>query len=173
MPSIARLIALLTGLGGFALSMAGAAAAGPAILDLSNAIILSAGEGPGPERKAAQMLAEEVAKRTRLRWARENSWPANGAPVILVGSTRSLQPFAKSRGVEIPPRIASEGYHIWNEGAPAPVLWIAGDDSRGVLFGVGCLLRALRFEPQKIWLPADFRADTAPQAKLRGHQLGY
>jgi hypothetical protein len=93
--------------------------------------------------------------------------------VILVGSAASLRSFAKLRGVELSPRNSSEGFRIRIEGGPAPVLWIAGDDSRGALFGVGRLLRTLRLEPETISLPADFRADTAPQAGLRGHQLGY
>ena len=143
------------------------------MFDLSNAIILSASDAPGPERKAVQMLAEEVAKRSRLRWASENSWPTNNAPVIVVGNTTPLQSLAKSRGTQIARRDAREGYRIWIERAERPVVWVAGDDVRGVLFGVGRLLRALRIEPLKISLPADFRADTAPPTALRGHQLGY
>jgi hypothetical protein len=93
--------------------------------------------------------------------------------VIVVGNTTSLQSIAKSRGTQITPRNAREGYRIWIDRAPRPVVWVAGDDSRGVLFGVGRLLRTLQMEPQKISLPADFHSDAAPQTALRGHQLGY
>jgi hypothetical protein len=142
-------------------------------VDLNNAIIVSAADAPPPERKAVQMLAEEVSKRTRLRWERETSWPTNDVPIVVVGSAASLQPFAKSRGAQIATRSTREGYRIWIDPGPRPVVWIAGDDSRGVLFGVGHLLRKLRLEPQRISLSSAFRADAVPQTALRGHQLGY
>jgi hypothetical protein len=173
----ARMVAFLGVSAAFALSMSSlscfGADAGSPILDLSNAIIISAADIPSPERKAVQMLVEEVAKRTRLRWAIETSWPTNAAAVIVVGNTASLQSIAKSRGTQIAARETREGYRIWIDRAPRPVLWIAGDDSRGVLFGVGRLLRTLQMGPEKISLPTDFHAETAPQTALRGHQLGY
>jgi hypothetical protein len=173
----ARNFKWLAGAAAFAFSVSwlplNAAAAAEDVVDLNNAILVSASDAPSPERKAIQMLVEEVAKRTRLRWARETSWPTNDAPVIVVGNTTSLQPFLKSRGIQITTREAREGYRIWIDLAPRPVVWVAGDDSRGVLFGVGRLLRTLRMEAQKISLLAAFHADTAPQTALRGHQLGY
>src|ERR1041385_3343178 len=60
----------------FALDSETARAAEP-LIDLSNAIIVSTGNASGPERKAVQMLAEEVTKRTRIRWASSASWPTN------------------------------------------------------------------------------------------------
>src|SRR5881409_2432689 len=175
--SAARLVKCLVGLAVLAFSIStvrsAAVNAPETLLDLSDAIIVSAGDAPGPERKAVQMLVEEVGKRTRLRWGLRTSWPTNDAPLIVVGNVSSLQSFAKSRATQIAARIRREGYRIWIERAPRPVVWVAGDDSRGVLFGVGRLLRSLQIEPQNISLPADFRADTWPQTALRGHQLGY
>ena len=173
----ARICKWLAGPAAFAFSILwlplSTAAAAETVLDLNNAILVSASDAPSPERKAMQMLVEEVAKRTRLRWARETSWPTNDAPVIVAGNTTSLKSFAKPRGIQIATRETREGYRIWIDRATRPVVWVAGDDSRGVLFGVGRLLRTLRMEPQKISLPTAFRADTAPQTALRGHQLGY
>jgi hypothetical protein len=50
---------------------------------------------------------------------------------------------------------------------------IAGNDPRGVLFGVGHLLRELRMSRQHVRLPADLKIATVPKYPLRGHQLGY
>ena len=57
---------------------------------------------------------------------------------------------------------------------------VAGNDSRGVLFGIGRLLQELRMYREKsrqvpghVRLPADFEITTAPQYPLRGHQFGY
>ena len=50
---------------------------------------------------------------------------------------------------------------------------VAGNDERGVLFGVGYLLRHLRMSQGKIALADDLNVNTAPKYHLRGHQLGY
>jgi hypothetical protein len=50
---------------------------------------------------------------------------------------------------------------------------IAGNDERGVLFGVGGLLRALEMRRDSVTLPGKLDIQTAPRYALRGHQLGY
>ncbi len=50
---------------------------------------------------------------------------------------------------------------------------IAGEDDRGVLFGIGYLLRHLEFSPSHALLRAPLRVTSAPQFAIRGHQLGY
>ena len=45
-------------------------------LDLSNAVLLSAPNLSGPQRKALVMLVEEVEKRTGIRWQETTNWPA-------------------------------------------------------------------------------------------------
>ncbi len=54
-----------------------------------------------------------------------------------------------------------------------PVVWIQGADPRGVLFGVGALLRNLQWGQGEAKLPADLDIATAPVSPIRGHQLGY
>lgn len=68
----------------------------------------------------------------------------------------------------------AEGYRvrILEDGA-APAVLVIGNDARGVLFGVGRLLRALRMDRQSIQLPDDCSVATAPKYPLRGHQLDY
>ena len=50
---------------------------------------------------------------------------------------------------------------------------VLGNDERGVLFGVGNLLRELRMERGSVSLRDDLDLTTAPKYPLRGHQLGY
>ena len=50
---------------------------------------------------------------------------------------------------------------------------MAGADERGVLFGVGRLLRELRLTRGAIGLAPGLRLSTTPRTRLRGHQLGY
>src|SRR5207245_941802 len=101
-------------------------------------------------RKAADVLMEEVEKRTQIRW------PANAAGSPVITLQRGQGP--------------AEGYSIR---ATANSITVAGNDARGVLFGVGRLLRALEMGPGAVTLAGDFKITTAPKYPLRGHQLGY
>ncbi|PYM12853.1 MAG: hypothetical protein DME18_10315, partial [Verrucomicrobia bacterium] len=116
-------------------------------------------------------------KRTQIRWENRFSWPVAATPVIAVGTVSELNSFAgefakelsRDRKVE-----GREGYRIRvKRGKGAPVLSVIGNDARGVLFGVGHLLRALRMKSGVVTLPDDFSVATAPRYRLRGHQLGY
>ena len=49
----------------------------------------------------------------------------------------------------------------------------SGADARGVLFGVGRLLRELRMTSGSVRVPPGLAIVSAPQVALRGHQLGY
>ena len=60
-----------------------------------------------------------------------------------------------------------------DETREAPVVYVMGNDARGVMFGVGHKLRVLRMRRDGVWLPNDLEITTAPCYPLRGHQLGY
>jgi hypothetical protein len=97
--------------------------------------------------------------------------------VIRIGSVSSLQ------GVDHPVAAgllalgapdAAEGYRLRVEtDGPAPVVSLLGRDARGVLFGVGHLLRELRMSRYSVHLPAGLDIAIAPAYPLRGHQIGY
>jgi hypothetical protein len=131
----------------------------------------------GSEKKAVEMLLDEVDKRAQIRWERRDGLPADPTPAVVVGSLDALK---KLPGLDLtgrtdsPEKPAREGYRITvRSGKAAPVICVAGNDARGVLFGVGRLLRRLHMERGKVTLPADFQVTTAPQTPLRGHQFGY
>jgi hypothetical protein len=63
-----------------------------------------------------------------------------------------------------------EGFVIGTQGARLTVL---GADERGVLFGVGRLLRELRITRHSVVLEAPLNLVSEPALPLRGHQLGY
>ena len=146
-------------------------------LDLSKAVVCSPQTLSGPEKKAVTMLIEEVEKRTQIHWERASAWPSGSAAVVAVGVESALNSFAgeyarelfEDKKVEGP-----EGYRIRvKQGKGASVVFVIGNDARGVLFGVGHLLRSLRLKPGAVTLPDDFSVTTAPGFRLRGHQLGY
>ncbi len=131
-------------------------------IDLTRAVVVAPADFSGPENKAVQMLIEEVEKRTQLRWPRVTQSPNEGTPFI------SINRAAIKGGSKAP--LAREGYQIKNTGNTVSV---TGNDARGVLFGVGRLLRTLRMTERKITLPGDFDLSTTPKYPLRGHQLGF
>ncbi|MBM3793664.1 MAG: hypothetical protein FJW31_06265 [Acidobacteria bacterium] len=108
------------------------------------------------EEKAVAMLAEEVEKRSWLRWPVAAQTPASGGASIVISRN--------GRG-------ADEGYTIDVQGT---TVRIDGNDGRGILFGIGHLLRTLHLERGRASLPDSFTGVvTSPQVALRGHQLGY
>ncbi|MGH9841604.1 MAG: glycoside hydrolase family 20 zincin-like fold domain-containing protein [Blastocatellia bacterium] len=119
-----KTVIALTTLWLFLLPSGGAA---QAELNLSRAVIVAPSNLTGPENKAVQMLIEEVERRTQIRCERKAA--AAGVPTI------SISRAAKS------PNLPREGYRIQTGGASVTII---GNDARGVLFGVGHLLRWLR-----------------------------
>jgi hypothetical protein len=124
---------------------------------------------------AVALLIDEVARRSQVRWQSAAEWPGGaGVPVIAVGHAASLErtdPRVAGWLKRLPAVARPEGFRVLTP-APATVL-VVGNDERGVLFGVGRLLRELRFARGSIRLPAGFEVATAPETALRGHQLGY
>jgi hypothetical protein len=72
------------------------------------------------------------------------------------------------------PELKKEGYRLLSEKAGnMTTLWIIGGDQRGVMFGVGHLLRSMNLSQNKATLTHTMDLATAPTSAVRGHQLGY
>lgn len=147
------------------------------VVDLRQAVLVTPADLSKPEKKAIALLLDEVDKRVQIRWQHSDHLPSDSAPAIVVGQLAALK---KLTGLDLtgladlPEKPVPEGYRTRVlSGKAAPVVCVVGNDARGVLFGVGRLLRAMRMERGKVTLPADFQVTTAPQTPLRGHQLGY
>jgi len=144
-------------------------------IDLRRAtVVVRPGDLPNAERTAAAMLVDEIANRSGLRLPISTIWPASG-PVIAITSERQVAGW--KRPIPVRPGGAearAEGYRLLAEPAAAwPVVWIAGADARGALFGAGRLLRELDWSQGDLWLGAPADIATAPAYPIRGHQLGY
>jgi hypothetical protein len=130
--------------------------------DLTHATVVTPVPLSGPEGKAVSLLVDAVQERTRVRWPVAAASPRQGEPVVVVRRAPA------NRG--LPP----EGYQLRTfDNGGAPGVEIAGNDERGVLFGVGGLLRALEMRRDSVTLPGALNVTTAPRYALRGHQLGY
>lgn len=159
-------LALLVCLGGLPATALAQAPASQS-LDLTASTIVVAADATPRERVAATMLLEEVQRRSLARWTVADR--ASAGATIHVGRLASLRKGAlASRLTGAAP--GPEGYRITT--APGSVV-IAGADERGVLFGVGRLLRAMEIGHDRVTLPAALDVTETPVVALRGHQLGY
>ncbi len=141
------------------------------VLDLTRAVVLTPPRLSVAEEKAVVMLIDEVEKRTQIRWERADRWPKKAAAVVVVGRSGTADLWMRDPpdGGDQP-----ESYRIWTaRDRDFPTVCIAGHDARGVLFGVGHLLRKLEMSKHKASLPTELRIAAVPQTTLRGHQLGY
>ena len=130
--------------------------------DLTHATVVAAANLTGPERKAVSLLIDSVRERTRIAWASAAANPGPGRPVVTIGKAPAGTP------------LPAEGYRLRTfDNGGAPGVEIVGNDERGVLFGVGGLLRALEMRRDSVALPGTLNIQTAPKYRLRGHQLGY
>ena len=145
-------------------------------MDLTDARIELATDSPRC-RQARTVLAEEVARRAQQVWpAAAGRGPEivlrDAATAVRNGTRWSAQEAQSFRAAEFAAR--PEGFRIDREGA---TLHVTGNDARGVLYGVGWLLRHLEIRRSSVLLPDSLLADgtvaTAPHYPLRGHQVGY
>jgi len=136
-------------------------------MDLNHAVIVSPADAAGPEKKAAQMLSDEIERRTRIRLTIVARWPEQGIPIFLgqEAQLRSMHPMPS-----IAPAAGADGYRIQIQRDSIVVL---GNDARGTLFGAGALLRRLRMQRDRVEAPDTLQIASAPECRLRGHQLGY
>jgi len=153
----------------------GSAAAAPA-LDLKSAVLVTAPGAEGPRQAAVRMLVGEIEKRTGIQLSAADG--TNGAgPVIVAAVASDLAaaggPWAAEIGA-VPERLPAEGFRLRVEaGRSRPVVFILGNDARGLLFGIGRFLREMHAHKGSLDVADDLNLVTAPRYPLRGHQLGY
>ena len=141
-------------------------------IDLTNAVVVTPASLDKVEDKAIQSLVEEVESRTAIRIPVQNKWPSGDQPVIAVGPLSKAQEFAGDNASNLTSgrKPGLEGYTIKTS---SKAVVIGGTDSRGVLYGVGHLLRKLEMREASIILPKPLDVTTTPKTGLRGHQLGF
>jgi hypothetical protein len=147
------------------------------LLDLAGATVVMPETVSVQERTAVRVLVEEIAKRTAIRLPVATRWPADTVPAVAVGPLATSSDWA-GPGLRGAPGAATpgrEGYRvaIHSGGRSAPTVLVLGADARGVLFGVGRLLRELRMTSGQLRAPAALSIVSTPQIAVRGHQLGY
>ncbi len=144
--------------------------------DLSKAVILVSPAIPAPMNSTApQVLNEEVAKRTSLQLQKADNWDSKTIIALVLSTDKELlgQPLPANEKQD-GPEFKKEGFRLkYAEENGKKVLWIIGADARGVLYGIGKLLRIAAMEEGKFTLPEAVDLASSPEFPLRGHQFGY
>lgn len=137
-------------------------------------VLLRPGELPNAEKTAATVLVEEISKRTGIQLRTSTSWPESGAVIAItseprVAGWRHTIPAPGTDGASRP-----DGYRLSVDSTGrSPIVWIAGADARGALFGVGRLLREVDWSQGRLAFASPLDVQSAPAYPIRGHQLGY
>lgn len=145
-------------------------------LDLSQANIVISAQIKSPiQETAANILVEEIKKRTDLQLGSNNNWDSKTTIALTLANEKELfGTKVPARDGENTPELKKEGYRIFHEITDNQnTLWIIGADARGVLYGIGKLLRTAKMIEGKITLDSFIDFSESPEYALRGHQFGY
>jgi len=143
-------------------------------VDLADAKIVLMDQKCKVQANAADMLADEIEKRTRLRLDVVTKIPGNGETVIVLGIGKDVtKKFAAPADCAVPEN--PESFAIWVDTTKrgAATVCLVGSDKRGVLYSVGKLLREMAMSRDRVSVDSDVKISTSPATKLRGHQIGY
>ena len=147
---------------------------GAARVDLSKAVIVSSSTTK-IQANAADMLRDEIEKRTRIGLEVSSKMPDGARTVILIGTAKELaaKSYRPATGSEFPSKV--DAYAVWIDTSKraSATICAAGYDDRGTLFAVGWLLRMLEMSRDRVGVSREIKIVTAPRYPLRGHQIGY
>lgn len=145
-------------------------------INLSTAKIISVSKAQYLTRTTAiRMLQEEVAHRTSINLVQTSDWGKGTfiAMATINDLTINEVQVPKRTGQNLP-ELKQEGYRIFCDKKDGrDVIWIIGADERGILYGIGKLLRTVIMTRKKIFLENPLDIASSPMQSIRGHQLGY
>ena len=142
-------------------------------LDFRRASIRVPGSAEPLTVRAAQILQEEIQRRTGLLLPLTTEEP-DGDGIWVAASADALPPAAAALAAQAGDAPGREGFRLAvsaQEGRHMAV--VLGTDAHGALYGVGRLLRSMRWHRDDVAFPDGLRMAQAPVFALRGHQLGY
>ena len=143
--------------------------------DCVQAVVVSAVQLTTPESTAVEMLIDEAAKRTGLRWVLAHKFPVTPQACVIVTGTESQ--IASLLPATLHPRQAPDHPEAFStqtfRSHGTAILVVNSHDDRGLLFGVGYLLRKLELSSQHAIFKQPIDASEWPATPIRGHQLGY
>lgn len=144
------------------------------MIDLGQAKIISLEKKDPLVLNAITVLQEEISKRSSITLTKGNKFSNKTQSAVVIGLQTGLDkfPLEYKQLLATMPEIKAEGYKLAVVSEKNVVL-VVGYDSRGVLYGIGKLLRKLELSQGHILLPSDLNIASSPTYPIRGHQLGY
>ena len=146
-------------------------------VDLADCSVVLSSTASKREMKAAQVLVEEAAKRCGISWTLDREKGTQSKVTIYLATAQSAGKLTRrvSGWESTPHNLAPDGFVLRSgHGGDGDWIVVIGADERGLLFGVGKLLRMIDFDRQQAALrSAPLNITSSPKLKLRGHQLGY
>ena len=145
-------------------------------LDLSNVAILISPSIKTPVHETAEkILVEEIGKRTSLQLNLAENWDNKTIIACALSVDKKLfgGVIPKRNGDNLP-ESKKEGFRLFNEIKNGKnIVWIIGDDERGILYGIGKLLRIAEMKKGEITIANAIDFSASPEYPIRGHQFGY
>ncbi|CAG4988950.1 hypothetical protein DYBT9275_00192 [Dyadobacter sp. CECT 9275] len=124
--------------------------------------------------RSVEVLQTEVQKRTGIKIPVVKKRPKSAQNLIIIGLESDLAKISPeiNSSLNALSEIKKEGFKLLVNDATKTIL-IAGKDARGILYGVGRLLRKAEMGPNQFLMDSKFTFSTSPRYPVRGHQLGY
>jgi hypothetical protein len=143
-------------------------------IDLSKAHIVNVVTDKKALHRTVEILQQEVRKRSGIQLIITTKLPADNQPFIGLALESDLPqlPQRFRTLLQAMPESKNEGFRLVAIESANAVL-IVGHDARGLLYGVGRLLRKLAMQPGKLDVAGNLAIATSPRYSIRGHQLGY
>ncbi|WP_461081407.1 hypothetical protein [Spirosoma flavus] len=143
-------------------------------IDLSKARIVNTITDKKAIGRTVEILQQEVQKRTGIQLPVATKFPSDNQPVIALAleSNVAQLPATFRTAIQTLPKTKAEGFRLVTSSQNNVVL-LVGHDARGLLYGVGKLLRKLEMRTGKIDVAEKLSIATSPRYPIRGHQLGY
>lgn len=154
-------------------------------LDFTQTKVLGPENPDRVEENSIRVLLEEESRRTHESWkyirGNRNSQPSANGTIIIAARKDQLEATLPAtfrrlwfQSIATDRNTPAEGFTVRTlVHGKSTALVIAGNDDRGLLFGVGYLLRKMELSSHRAILPRPLDLSTAPQFPIRGHQIGY
>ncbi|MFN3378657.1 MAG: hypothetical protein ACK41O_04330, partial [Runella zeae] len=143
-------------------------------IDLTQASINRRQADANEFKEIVTVLQEEIAARSGVLPKISSNFEGSSETNIYLILEKNITELPSALRAEVLrlPLPTREGFRLVAMAEKNAVV-IVGKDVRGVMYGVGRLLRKAEITKGRVRFPADFRISTSPKYLVRGHQLGY
>jgi hypothetical protein len=122
----------------------------------------------------AEIFKEEISRRSGISIAVIKKIKKSGPALFIFTLEENIQslPTISRERIEAMESTGREGFKIITVSKEQTVI-VVGNDERGILYGMGHLLRKMEIRKGEILVPESLNIATTPRYSIRGHQLGY